>query len=212
MKLVFATNNPHKLAEVQAVLGPGFRLVTPAELGVTEDIPEEQDTLEGNALQKARYVHSRTGTDCFADDTGLEVEALGGEPGVHSARYATDGHDHAANRSLLLRRLDGADNRHACFRTVIALVTDSGEHLFEGRADGTIAVSESGAGGFGYDNLFVPQGEARTFACMSDSEKNALSHRGKAVRKLARFLSASVPSGDGSGGRQSGSHTKAQSK
>ncbi len=215
MKLVFATNNPHKLAEVRDVLGPGFRLVTPAELGITEEIPEEQDTLEGNALQKARYVYSRTGVDCFADDTGLEVEALGGEPGVHSARYATDGHDHAANRALL-RRLAGADNRRARFRTVIALIRGGDEYLLEGRAYGTIAASEKGTGGFGYDSLFVPEGEERTFACMSDREKNALSHRGKAVRELARFLSASAPSGGMPGsesdGRQSGSRPKAQSK
>ena len=124
MKIIFATNNAHKLSEVQAVLGPDFELVTPRSVGITEEIPEQQDTIAGNASQKARYVHDRTGCDCFADDTGLEVEALGGAPGVHSARYATDGHDFAANNELLLRNLEGVGNRRARFRTVISLILD----------------------------------------------------------------------------------------
>lgn len=187
-QIVFATNNAHKLSEVQAVLGDRFRLVTLAECGITEEIPEDALTLEGNALQKARYVHGRTGADCFADDTGLEVDALGGAPGVHSARYATDGHDFAANNRLLLRNLAGAADRSAHFRTVIALILDGREYLFEGRVDGRIAESEAGCGGFGYDPLFVPEGFDKTFAEMDADEKNAISHRGRAVRRLVEFL------------------------
>lgn len=187
-EIIFATNNAHKLSEVQAVLGDRFRLVTLAECGITEEIPEDAPTLEGNALQKARYVHERTGADCFADDTGLEVDALGGAPGVHSARYATDGHDFAANNRLLLRNLAGAADRSAHFRTVIALILDGREYLFEGRVDGRIAGSEAGCGGFGYDPLFVPEGFDKTFAEMGADEKNAISHRGRAVRRLVEFL------------------------
>lgn len=187
-QMVFATNNAHKLSEVQAVLGDRFRLVTLAECGITEEIPEDAPTLEGNALRKARYVHERTGADCFADDTGLEVDALDGAPGVHSARYATDGHDFAANNRLLLRNLAGAADRSAHFRTVIALILDGREYLFEGRVDGRIAESEAGCGGFGYDPLFVPEGFDRTFAEMGADEKNAISHRGRAVRRLVEFL------------------------
>lgn len=188
MKIIFATNNAHKLSEVQAVLGPDFELVTPRSVGITEEIPEQQDTIAGNASQKARYVHDRTGCDCFADDTGLEVEALGGAPGVHSARYATDGHDFAANNRLLLRNLAGASTRRARFRTVIALILDGRESLFQGAVEGRIAETEAGCGGFGYDPLFVPEGCDRTFAEMTDEQKNALSHRGRAVRKLAEYL------------------------
>lgn len=187
-ELIFATNNAHKLAEVEAVLGDRFRLLTPRDCGITEEIPEEQPTLEGNALQKARYIHERTGRDCFADDTGLEVEALGGAPGVHSARYATDGHDFAANNRLLLRNLAGASTRRARFRTVIALILDGRESLLQGAVEGRIAETEAGCGGFGYDPLFVPEGCDRTFAEMTDEQKNALSHRGRAVRKLAEYL------------------------
>lgn len=187
-ELIFATNNAHKLAEVEAVLGDRFRLLTPRDCGITEEIPEEQPTLEGNALQKARYIHERTGRDCFADDTGLEVEALGGAPGVHSARYATDGHDFAANNRLLLRNLAGASTRRARFRTVIALILDGRESLFQRAVEGCIAETEAGCGGFGYDPLFVPEGCDRTFAEMTDEQKNALSHRGRAVRKLAEYL------------------------
>lgn len=189
MKIVFATNNAHKLSEVQAVLGPSFELVTPRMCGVAEDIPEDQPTLEGNALQKARYVRARTGLDCFADDTGLEVEALGGAPGVHSARYATDGHDFAANNRFLLANLAGKTNRRARFRTVVALLVGDEEHLFEGVVEGRILDHECGTEGFGYDPLFVPDGYDRTFAEMSADEKNAVSHRGRAVRKLSEFLS-----------------------
>ena len=188
MKILFATNNAHKLAEVQAVLGDSYTLVPPREGGVTEEIPETQPTLEGNALQKARYLYERTGLDCFADDTGLEVEALGGAPGVHSARYATDGHDFAANNRLLLRNLAGEENRRARFRTVVALILGGREYLFEGVVEGQIIDRETGHEGFGYDPLFRPDGYDRTFAQMTTEEKNAVSHRARAVRKLAAFL------------------------
>lgn len=188
MKIIFATNNAHKLSEVQAVLGNGFTLVTPRECGVTEEIPEEQETLEGNASQKSHYLYDRTHQNCFADDTGLEVEALGGAPGVHSARYATDGHDFAANNRLLLKNMEGVENRRARFRTVISLILNGEEHLFEGVVEGRILDHESGHEGFGFDPLFVPDGSERTFAEMSAEEKNAISHRGRAVRKLAAYL------------------------
>lgn len=188
MKLIFATNNAHKLSEVQAVLGEGWELVTPRMCGVEEDIPETAETLEGNASQKARYLYERTGLDCFADDTGLEVEALGGAPGVHSARYATDGHDFGANNRLLLKNLEGVENRRARFRTVISLIEGGEERLFEGIVEGRIIDRESGSEGFGYDPLFVPDGFDRTFAEMSGEEKNAISHRGRAVRKLVAYL------------------------
>ena len=190
MKIVFATNNAHKLAEVQAVLGDAYELVTPRMCGVEEEIPENQPTLEGNASEKSHYLRARTGLDCFADDTGLEVEALDGAPGVHSARYASDGHDFAANNRLLLRNLEGVANRRARFRTVISLLVGDEEHLFEGIVEGRIVERESGTEGFGYDPLFVPDGCDRTFAEMSPDEKNAVSHRGRAVRKLAAFLRA----------------------
>lgn len=188
MKIIFATNNAHKLSEVQAVLGEGFELVTPRMCGVEEEIPETAETLEGNASQKSHYLYDRTGLDCFADDTGLEVEALGGEPGVHSARYATDGHDFAANNRLLLKNLEGKENRRARFRTVISLIEGGEEHLFEGIVEGHIIDHESGEEGFGYDPLFVPDGFDRTFAEMTAEEKNAVSHRGRAVRKLVAYL------------------------
>ncbi len=188
MKLIFATNNAHKLSEVQQLLDDSFSLVTPREVGITEDIPETAPTLEGNALQKARYLYERTGENCFADDTGLEVEALGGEPGVRSARYATDGHDFQANNTLLMKNLEGTTNRKAQFRTVIALILDGVEHLFEGRVEGVITSQPSGAEGFGYDPLFVPNGHTQTFAEMSTAEKGAISHRGRAVAKLVEYL------------------------
>lgn len=188
MKIIFATNNAHKLSEVQAVLGADFELVTPRQCGIEEEIPETAETLDGNACQKARYLYERTGLDCFADDTGLEVEALGGAPGVHSARYATDGHDFAANNRLLLKNLAGEENRRARFRTVICLIERGVEHLFEGIVEGEIIDHESGSEGFGYDPLFVPEGFDRTFAEMTAEEKNSVSHRGRAVRKLVNYL------------------------
>ena len=188
MKIVFATNNAHKLDEVRQVVGEKFEIVSLRECGIVEDIPENEPTLEGNALAKARYIYERTGFNCFADDTGLEVDALGGEPGVRSARYATDGHDDEANKRLLLERLLGVENRAAQFRTAVALILGGKEYLFEGIVRGEIALEQHGEGGFGYDPLFFPEGGDLTFAQMSSEEKNAISHRGRAVRKLAEFL------------------------
>lgn len=188
MKIVFATNNQHKLSEVRAVLGDSFELVTLKEVGITEDIPETGATLDENASQKARYVFERTGLDCFADDTGLEVEALNGAPGVRSARYATDGHDFAANNRKLLRELEGKSNRKARFRTVISLIRGGVEQQVEGIVNGTIATAEAGCGGFGYDPLFIPEGHEVTFAEMSADEKNAISHRSRAVAELVKLL------------------------
>ena len=188
MKLIFATNNAHKLREVAQVVGENFEILTLRECGITEDIPEEQPTLEGNALQKARYIYERTGIDCFADDTGLEVDALGGEPGVRSARYATDGHDDEANKRLLLERMEGVENRSAQFRTAVALIIRGEEYLFEGVVRGEISHEELGDGGFGYDPLFLPEGHTESFAQMSAEQKNAISHRGRAIRALAEFL------------------------
>ena len=188
-KIIFATNNAHKLSEVRQVVGDKFEIVSLRECGITEDIPENEPTLEGNALAKARYIYERTGLNCFADDTGLEVDALGGEPGVRSARYAGDEHDFDANNALLLKNLEGESNRKARFRTVIALILGGKEYLFDGIVEGSIIDHMSGTEGFGYDPMFVPEGETRTFAEMSAEEKNAISHRGRAVVKLVEFLS-----------------------
>lgn len=188
MKIVFATNNAHKLSEVSAVLGEGYELVTLKEVGITEEIPETGATLDENASQKAHYVYERTGLDCFADDTGLEVEALNGAPGVRSARYATDGHDFAANNRKLLKELEGKINRKARFRTVISLIRGGVEQQVEGIVSGTIATKESGCEGFGYDPLFIPEGHNTTFAEMTADEKNAISHRGRAVQALVNIL------------------------
>ena len=188
MKIVFATNNAHKLDEVRQVVGEKFEIVSLRECGIVEDIPENEPMLEGNALAKARFIYERTGFNCFADDTGLEVDALGGDPGVRSARYATDGHDDEANKRLLLERLQGVENRAAQFRTAVALILGGKEYLFEGIVRGEIALEQHGEGGFGYDPLFFPEGGDLTFAQMNSEEKNAISHRGRAVRKLAEFL------------------------
>ena len=186
--LVFATNNLHKLEEVRDILGGSFRIASLKEIGCTDDIPETADTLEGNALQKARYVKDKFGYDCFADDTGLEVEALGGAPGVFSARYAGPGHDSEANMQKLLKDLEGKTNRQAQFRTVVALLLDGEEYTFEGIVRGTILTERRGTAGFGYDPVFVPEGYAETFAEMGSEEKNRISHRARAVQKLADFL------------------------
>lgn len=186
--LVFATNNLHKLEEVRDILGGSFRIASLKEIGCTDDIPETADTLEGNALQKARYVKKKFGYDCFADDTGLEVEALGGAPGVFSARYAGPGHDSEANMRKLLKELEGKTNRQAQFRTVVALLLDGEEYTFEGIVRGTILTERRGTAGFGYDPVFVPEGYAETFAEMGSEEKNRISHRARAVQKLADFL------------------------
>ena len=190
MKLIFATNNSHKLKEVREILGERIEVVSLRERGIEGDIAETATTLEGNALLKAREIYAQTGEDCFADDTGLEVDALGGEPGVRSARYASEeGHDDAANKRLLLRNLSGVGNRAAQFRCVVALILGGEEHLFEGVVRGHIACVEAGSGGFGCDALFIPEKSDRSFAEMSEEEKNSISHRGRAVEKLAQFLS-----------------------
>ena len=186
--LVFATNNLHKLEEVRDILGGSFRIASLKEIGCTDDIPETADTLEGNSLQKARYVKEKFGYDCFADDTGLEVEALGGAPGVFSARYAGPGHDSETNMQKLLKELERKTNRQAQFRTVVALLLDGEEYTFEGIVRGTILTERRGTAGFGYDPVFVPEGYAETFAEMGSEEKNRISHRARAVQKLADFL------------------------
>lgn len=188
MELIFATNNLHKVDEVAAVLGDEFRLVTLAECNIHEEIPEDAPTLEGNALQKARYIYTLTGRNCFADDTGLEVETLDGAPGVHSARYASEGHDFEANCRLLLKNMAGKPNRKARFRTVVALILDGREYLFAGVVNGRIIENFAGSGGFGYDPLFVPDGYKQTFAQMSPDDKNRISHRSRAIQNLVEFL------------------------
>lgn len=189
MKIVFATNNLHKLEELRQIAGDRIEILGLKDIGCDADIPETGDTLEANALQKARYVHEHYGIDCFADDTGLEVDALGGEPGVRSARYAPgDGHDSQANMALLLRNMEGVTDRKARFRTVIALITDGKEHIFEGKVEGDIMEQPSGAHGFGYDPVFRPRGWTKTFAEASPEEKNSVSHRGRAVRRLLSFI------------------------
>ena len=187
-KFVFATNNIHKLREVAAIVGHQIELLSLNDIGCHDDIPETSDTLEGNALLKARYVYERYHTNCFADDTGLEVEALGGAPGVYSARYAGEGHNSEENIKKLLHELEGKDNRKARFRTVIALIINGKEHLFEGIVRGEIIARKRGTSGFGYDPVFVPEGFTQTFAEMSDGQKNKISHRALAVGKLCKFL------------------------
>ena len=199
MKIVFATNNKNKLSEIREILGSGFEVMSLAEIGCHEDIPETGDTLLDNAVQKARYVFEKYGYDCFADDTGLEVDALDGEPGVHSARYAegTD-HDSNANMDKLLRNLGDETHRSARFRTVIALLQkqQSGEsagegsvlHIFEGKVEGSIIKEKRGAEGFGYDPIFMPEGYDKTFAELGLDVKNQISHRARAVKKLADYL------------------------
>ncbi|MGN0219830.1 MAG: non-canonical purine NTP diphosphatase [Muribaculaceae bacterium] len=187
-KLVFATNNEHKLSELRQIIGGSFELLSLSDIGCHDDIPETADTLEGNALQKARWIKERYGYDCFADDTGLEVDALGGQPGVYSARFAGPGHDSKANMAKLLAMLEGEENRRARFRTVIALIKGGETHLFEGIVDGEIMKFPSGSEGFGYDPVFRPEGWEMTFAEATPDEKNAVSHRGRAVAKLIAYL------------------------
>jgi XTP/dITP diphosphohydrolase len=188
LKIVFATQNPNKLQEIKAMLPDSIELKGLDHLDLNEDIPETQDTLEGNALQKARYVYEKFGVNCFADDTGLEVEALNGKPGVFSARYAGEGKDSNANMDKLLDELKNSDNRRAQFRTVIALIIDGDELLFNGIAEGEIIDEKRGKEGFGYDPIFVPRGYKETFAQMPLHEKNRISHRYKATKMLAEYL------------------------
>lgn len=185
--LVFATNNLHKLSEVQQI-GSSIRLLTLNDIGCKEELPETSTTIEGNASQKAHYVFEQYRYDCFADDTGLEVHALGGAPGVYSARYAGVGKSSSEHIELLLKNLKGVKDRRAQFRTCISLIINGAEHLFEGIAKGRIREERSGHEGFGYDPVFEPEGHTITFAEMSMGEKNAISHRGKAVKKLVAFL------------------------
>lgn len=188
-KIVFATNNAHKLAELRQIAGDRYEILSLADIDCHDDIPETAETLEGNAQQKARWVKERYGYDCFADDTGLEVEALGGAPGVHSARYAPgDGHDSAANTALLLKNMEGMENRSARFRTVIALINDGETRMFEGEVKGCILTAPRGEGGFGYDPVFMPEGWDKSFAEATPEEKNAVSHRGRATRALLDYL------------------------
>ena len=187
-QLVFATNNAHKLDEVRKILGGKFNVLSLKEIGCNDDIAETAETFEGNALIKARYIHDTYGCDCFADDSGLEIDALGGAPGVYSARYAGEAHDSEKNMAKVLEQLQGEENRAARFRTAIALILDGKEHLFEGEIAGRIIEEQRGAGGFGYDPIFIPDGETRTFAEMSDAQKNGISHRARAVAKLVAFL------------------------
>lgn len=188
MTIVFATNNPHKLEEIRSILGPAVAVLSLEDIGCREDIAETGETLEENALIKALYVREHYGYDCFADDTGLEVRALGGEPGIFSARYAGEGHDSGANMDKLLAKLQDTTDRRARFRTVIALVRGQERRFFEGTVEGTITRERRGTGGFGYDPVFVPEGYAGTFAELGSEVKNTISHRAKAVQKLARYL------------------------
>lgn len=189
MKIVFVTNNQHKLDEIKNILGQEFNIVSLNDIGCHDDIPETGDTLEENASQKSNYIASRYALDCFADDTGLEVDALGGQPGVHSARYAEEtDHDSQANMAKLLDKLGNNNNRKARFRTVISLIVHGKEYRFEGIVEGRIAHQPSGVRGFGYDPVFIPDGYDKSFAELGDEVKNQISHRARAVRKLAEHI------------------------
>ena len=189
MKLVFATNNANKLQEIRAILGSGMEVLSLADINCHDDIPETAPTLEGNALIKARWVKERYGFDCFADDTGLEVAALNGAPGVHTARYAyPDRHDPEANTQKLLHSLEGRDDRRAQFRTAIALILNGEEHVFEGVVEGFISTGKRGTEGFGYDPVFIPEDTGLTFAELGTDVKNRISHRARAVAKLVEYL------------------------
>lgn len=193
MKIVFATNNSHKLEEIRQILGKSIEVLSLADINCHEDIPETALTIEGNAMMKARYVYDKYGTPCFADDTGLEVEALDGAPGVYSARYAGgEGHDSEANMRKLLHELEGKENRRAQFRTVIALIEQKDgkpvAHTFEGKIEGHISDEKRGTSGFGYDPIFVPEGYEQSFAELGNEIKNKISHRARAVARLAEYL------------------------
>ncbi|MCQ2120007.1 MAG: RdgB/HAM1 family non-canonical purine NTP pyrophosphatase [Bacteroidales bacterium] len=194
-KIVFATGNRGKLREASEILGEGFELFTPSDYGIDEDIPETGDTLEENSLQKARYIFERKGCDCFSDDTGLEVEDLGGAPGVYTARYAGESKDFNANMDKVLSELEVLEkegvpvSRKARFRSVVTLILDGVVHQFEGTMEGEIARSKSGRGGFGYDPIFMPyEYPGLTAADITEEQKNEISHRGKALRAMAAFL------------------------
>lgn len=187
MEIIFATHNQHKTEEVRAILGPDYQIKNLPDIGCP-DIPETADTLKGNALQKAQYVVDHYHCNCFADDTGLEIEALDGCPGVYSARYAGEGCSYQDNVRKVLAEMEGMTNRRACFKTVIALILDGEQYFFEGRIDGEILTEQRGTDGFGYDPIFKPLGFRQTFAEMSAIAKNTISHRGRAMQQLKEFL------------------------
>ena len=192
-EIVFATNNEHKLQELREIVGHKFNILSLAQIGCHDDIPETASTIEGNAEMKARYVKQHYGYDCFSDDTGLEINALGGEPGVYSARYAGPGHDSEANIDKVLAKLQGVppERRTARFCTAVALLQGQQLHIFEGKVEGHILTERHGTGGFGYDSIFAPvEGRGLTFAQMQPQEKNAMSHRGRAVARLVQFLAS----------------------
>ncbi|MBQ7878809.1 MAG: non-canonical purine NTP diphosphatase [Bacteroidaceae bacterium] len=188
MKLVFATNNRHKLEEVRAILGNSIQVLSLNDINCHDEIPETAETLEGNALIKARYIYENYGCNCFADDTGLEVDALNGEPGVYSARYAGNNNDSEANMHKLLQNLTGENNRKAQFRTVIALIINGEENIFDGIVKGSISEIKKGDSGFGYDPIFIPEGFSESFAQMTSEQKNSISHRYRATEKLNDYL------------------------
>ena len=188
MKIVFATNNPNKLKEIQSLIPKEIEIISLNEIGYNEDIPETGDTLEANAFQKAHYIKDNFNYDCFADDTGLEIDELNGDPGVYSARYAGPERNANANMNKVLNELKGKKNRKAQFRTAIALILKGEEHLFEGKVEGYISKDKQGNEGFGYDPIFIPENDIRSFAQMSMQEKGAISHRGRAVKKLVAYL------------------------
>jgi XTP/dITP diphosphohydrolase len=196
MKLVFASNNKHKVREISHILDNKITLLSLEDVNILEEIPEDEPLIEGNALFKARYVHNATGMNVFADDTGLEIEALNGLPGVHSARFAGESKDSNANISKALDMLKGKENRKARFRTVIALIFEKREYLFEGIVTGNIIEEKRGEEGFGYDPIFIPEGKVKTFAQMSLSDKNKISHRAIAFEKLKEFLQQHNKSGN----------------
>lgn len=196
MKIIFASNNDHKIKEIRTILDNSITLLSLRDININEDIPEEEPDLEGNALAKARYVYNITGMNVFADDTGLEVDALGGLPGVKSARFAGEHKDFSANNDKLLEMLGSDVDRRARFRTVIALIWEKREYLFEGVVEGRIIDERKGTEGFGYDPVFIPEGETKTFAEMTLAEKNTISHRGRALEKLSKFLPELTQSGN----------------
>jgi XTP/dITP diphosphohydrolase len=193
-KLVFATSNENKIREVAEILKGAYEIVPMKDIGCHEDIPETSPTLEGNALQKARYLKEHFKVDCFSEDTGLEIEALNGEPGVYTARYAGLPKDSNKNMDLVLEKLNGLTNRKARFRTAIALILNNKEYVFEGIVNGSIADSKSGEGGFGYDPIFIPEGYEQTFAVLSADIKHQISHRARAMAKLIAFLESRTAS------------------
>lgn len=197
MKIIFATGNKGKLREAGEILGEGFELITPAEIGITEEIPETGETLRDNSIEKAEYIYKKTGADCFADDTGLEVDALDGAPGVYTARYAGDHKSFDANMDKLLAELErvGAmkpEQRTARFKCVVTIMLNGEPHCFEGCLEGWIALEKAGCGGFGYDPVFIPEGKVETLSELGEDFKNSISHRGKAMRAMAEWLENNI--------------------